>query len=140
MKQTPKRHSSLFLIELMFCLLFFSLAATVSIRFFVEAHVISQNSVNLNEAILIAESLADEFRAVRGDIVGQNLLYNEDWELVSEPEEANFVANFAVTETAADLRVATIIVGEIANTDHISPQLAANEFDLIFELEVLVCP
>ena len=140
MKQTQKRHSSLFLIELMFCLLFFSLAAAVSIQFFIEAHVLSQKSVNLNEAILISESLADEFRATRGEISGQTLLYNEDWDMVAELTDARFVANFSVTQTEDQLRVATVIVGEISNVHNVSSLLAADSFDLIYELEVIVCP
>ena len=44
--------SSLFLMELIIAILFFSLASTVCIQLFVKAHLLTEKSVNINQSIL----------------------------------------------------------------------------------------
>ncbi len=51
--------SSLFLMELIMSILFFSLAAAVCVQLFVQSHTLSKSSVELNHAVVECESLAE---------------------------------------------------------------------------------
>ena len=48
MKKKQAKRSGIFLLELMIVILFFSVTAAVCIQLFVKAHVISQDTRNLN--------------------------------------------------------------------------------------------
>jgi len=128
MRKQHKRQTSLFLIELMLALLFFSLAAAVSIQFFVQSNILSQQSNNLNSAILVTQSFAESFRATRGDlsslyvptdfvemlpteapqqVISMRIFYDADWNPTVE-EQATFIVNFVVETTTPSLLLATI--------------------------------
>lgn len=62
MNKQPTRRSSLFLMELIIAILFFSLAATVCVRFFVKSYTLEQESQKLNHAVNAATSVAEIFR------------------------------------------------------------------------------
>ena len=62
MNKQPTRRSSLFLMELIIAILFFSLASTVCVRIFVKSHTLEQESIQLNHAVLAASSVAEIFR------------------------------------------------------------------------------
>ena len=126
MKRAKKRHSSLFLIELMIALLFFSLAAAICIQFFIQAHLLSQRAENLNEAVLIANSLAEEFRATNGDMVETQFFYDQNWGSV-DANNAVFTTTFTITPKEQSLLQANITVFQ----DPLEP---------IYELEVIICP
>lgn len=51
--------ASLFLMELIMSILFFSLAAAVCVQLFVKSHSLSQSSLELNHAVVECESLAE---------------------------------------------------------------------------------
>jgi len=121
-----KRHSSLFLIELMVSLLFFSLAAGICIQFFVHSHLLSGEAANLNNAVMISQSLAEEFRATSGEIGETILYYNQYWE-PTQQELATFTSKVQIVEETPDLITAHIIVYE----DVSHP---------IYTLEVIICP
>ncbi|MBQ6696553.1 MAG: hypothetical protein IJN16_07605 [Lachnospiraceae bacterium] len=60
--------SSLFLMEVIIALLFFSLASTVCIRLFVKSHTLSRDTQNLNYAVTQSQNLAEAFIGVDGDM------------------------------------------------------------------------
>lgn len=60
--------SSLFLMELIIALLFFSLASTVCIRLFVNAHSLSAQTVDQNYAVNYAQNMAEAFTGCNGDL------------------------------------------------------------------------
>lgn len=62
MNNQPSRRSSLFLMELIIAILFFSLASTVCVRIFVKSHTLEQESIQLNHAVSAASSVAEIFR------------------------------------------------------------------------------
>ncbi|MDE7222327.1 MAG: hypothetical protein K2O34_00930 [Acetatifactor sp.] len=75
--------SSLFLMELIIALLFFSLASTVCIRLFVNAHSLSNQTVDTNYAVNYAQNMAEAFMGCDGDLqalqtVINNALLSED--------------------------------------------------------------
>ena len=51
MKRTPAKRSSLFLLELIIAILFFSLTSAVCVQFFARAHQISRQTQELNAAL-----------------------------------------------------------------------------------------
>lgn len=59
--------SSMFLMELIIAILFFSLASAVCIQLFAQSHLISRETVNQNYAISHAQSLAEIWYATEGD-------------------------------------------------------------------------
>ncbi len=59
--------SSLFLMELIMSILFFSLAAAVCVQLFVQSHTLSKSSVELNHAVVECESLAELIYGTNGD-------------------------------------------------------------------------
>lgn len=59
MKRKMSSKSSLFLLEMMISILFFSIAAAVCVQVFVKAHLVSRDAVNLNMAASAASSAAE---------------------------------------------------------------------------------
>ena len=66
--------SSLFLMELIIALLFFSLASTVCIRLFVNAHSLSAHTVDQNYAVNYAQNMAEAFTGCNGDLMALQTL------------------------------------------------------------------
>lgn len=62
MKKKQAKRSGIFLLELMIVILFFSVTAAVCIQLFVKAHVISQDTRNLNMAVNQVLEVAEVFR------------------------------------------------------------------------------
>lgn len=62
MNKRTTRRSSLFLMELIIAILFFSLSATVCVRFFVKSYTLEKESQKLNHAVSAAASAAEIFR------------------------------------------------------------------------------
>lgn len=60
--------SSLFLMELIIAILFFSLASTVCIQLFAKAHILSKQTVEENHALIQAQNLAELFLAADEDL------------------------------------------------------------------------
>lgn len=88
--------SSLFLMELIIAILFFSLASTVCIQLFAKAHILSNQTVNENHAVIHAQNLAECFLSTEGDMTQMRdlfdnyapdtsedtlvLLFDQDWQ------------------------------------------------------------
>ena len=66
--------SSLFLMELIIALLFFSVSSTVCIRLFVKAHALSAETVDQNYAINYAQNMAELFTGCDGDLQAMQAL------------------------------------------------------------------
>jgi len=60
--------SSILLMEMIICIFFFALCAVVSSQVFVQAHLLSKNTISENHASIVLESLAESFYASNGDI------------------------------------------------------------------------
>ncbi|MCI8466165.1 MAG: hypothetical protein HFI63_10005 [Lachnospiraceae bacterium] len=114
---SQKRHrSSLFLLELIFVIFFFSLASAVCIQLFVKAHLTEQETEALNRAIPLAESAAEAFHSVSGNLEeltelfpgGQineagdsfQVLYDEGWRPVESGEGSYTLSITLDTPTA----------------------------------------
>lgn len=68
MMRNSSSRTGLFLMELIIAILFFSLAAAICIQLFVQSHMISNRSVDLNHGILWAQNVAETFYGCNGNI------------------------------------------------------------------------
>lgn len=73
MKQNKR--SSLFLIELMAAILFFSLSAAVCMQFFAKSRLLSNNSSQLHHSLLQAQSAAESLEAGNGTFLALEKAY-----------------------------------------------------------------
>lgn len=73
------RHSksSLFLMELIIAILFFSLSGTVCIQLFAKAKIISRSTVEQNNAVTQAQNLAESWIALDGDLTKMQPLFQD---------------------------------------------------------------
>lgn len=122
MHQQPDRRSSLFLMELIIAILFFSLAAAVCVRFFVKSHTLEAQSMDLNHAVSSAASVAEIVRSQDEPLTvltelfpgGEasettySIFYDKDWILCSADHAAYTVR--LETKTSASFLVGDIEV------------------------------
>lgn len=124
------RHSksSLFLMEMIIVILFFSLSGAVCLRLFVKAHLLSKDTVATNHALICAQSLAESFLSTESDseslaqlfpdatVTKQGLLigYDEDWASCN-PDGAVYLASLVYDN---DLGTAGLIGADIAVYDN----------------------
>lgn len=100
-KRTSK--SGLFLLELVLGILFFSLASAVCVSLFVNARLTSARSRDLTEAMLQAQTVAESYRSVDGDMErlaqlldaqqqedALCLFYDKDWNPASDSSYARY--------------------------------------------------
>lgn len=100
MRERQNTRSSLFLIELILAILFFSLASAVCVQVFVKAHFISQSAAELTLGVNCASSAAEVLAHTDGsyeafkelfpqalkDKEGIYLCYDQDGNICSEEE------------------------------------------------------
>ena len=82
MKRTSNSRSSLFLIELIIAILFFSLVSAVCLRAFARSHILTENARDLNAALMHVESTAELLRA--GESVETQTFYSSSWDTCEE--------------------------------------------------------
>ena len=106
--------SSLFLMELIITILFFSLASTVCIQLFSKAHLLSQSTIEENHAVIQAQNMAELFLACDGELSQMGayssqleyspskdtitLYLDSDWN-ECPPESAAYVASLHLQDT-----------------------------------------
>ena len=78
MKNYRTHKSSLFLIELILAITFFSLASAICLQLFVKSHLLSQETTQLNIGINLASSAAEIFHQSYGDINSYTEFYDEN--------------------------------------------------------------
>ena len=86
MKRTSNSRSSLFLIELIIAILFFSLVSAVCLRAFARSHILTENARDLNAALMHVESTAELLRA--GESVEAQTFYSSSWDTCEEKDTA----------------------------------------------------
>ena len=118
MQHAPKR-SSLFLIELILAIAFFSIAAAICVQFFAKAHALQNESTKLNYALHLATSTAERFR--HSDLNSFECYYDYNWN-VCEEDQAIYTLKCDVLSTKTPIKA--IITVEDVNS-------------IIYELNVL---
>lgn len=66
MKKRYKSKTSLFLIELIIVILFFSITSAICIQIFVKSHTLSKKSINANQAQLWTQNVTEVFYSENG--------------------------------------------------------------------------
>lgn len=89
MKRTSNSRSSLFLIELIIAILFFSLVSAVCLKAFTRSHILNQDARDLNAALTRVESTAELLRA--GEQTDSQVFYSSSWETCKEKNAAYVV-------------------------------------------------
>ena len=129
--------SSLFLIELIVSLCFFSLASVVCVRLFVYAHKVSTESRRETLAIQISQNAAECFIAADGDPEEFRRLF--DMTLPQGRED--IITDFTITRADGNAPADTISVPPAADEDGVMCRLlirnTAVDGTEIFSLEVL---
>ncbi|MBR4720002.1 MAG: hypothetical protein IKP31_07160 [Lachnospiraceae bacterium] len=77
MNNAGRSRTSLFLMEMIVTVLFFSLASAVCVQCFVNAHVIGRETQELNHAVALATGYAEVMRGTDGDIDSIIAIYPE---------------------------------------------------------------
>ncbi len=128
------RKSSLFLIELIIAILFFSLSAAVCVRLFATAYLMGQQSTNRDAATLQAQSMAALFQNADGAL-DDVLAYAN----ATETEEDRYVG--IITENGADY-VVTLRFAESERTPALTIEIttptAAEGDDPLITLQAVV--
>ena len=88
-KRTSNSRSSLFLIELIIAILFFSLVSAVCLRAFARSHILTENARDLNAALMHVESTAELLRA--GESVEAQTFYSSSWDTCEEKKAAYMI-------------------------------------------------
>lgn len=121
--------ASLFLMELMISILFFSLSSAVCIQLFVKAHTINTDTENKSNATLIAQDISELFHHVDGD-QEQLLSYYSKYESSANEiklyftennnscakESARYIATLSFEPNGA-YRILTIEITAVGNED-----------------------
>lgn len=115
MNKYLKSKTSLFLMELIITILLFAACGAVCVRLFVTSYVMTQDTVELNESVSIAQGFAEVMRgtdgdidsvleqyptAVRGDEGFFEVFYDEEFEVCSY-ENASYVADVTMQPNGA---------------------------------------
>ena len=110
-----KSKTSLFLMELIITILLFAACGAVCVRLFVTSYVMTQDTVELNEAVSIAQGFAEVMRGTDGDIDSVlehypdavrggegffEVFYDDDFEICGY-EEASYVSDVTMTPNGA---------------------------------------
>ena len=116
--------TSLFLMELIITILFFSLASTVCIQLFVKAHLLGEETIIQNHSIVIAQNIAESFYQFDGDIdsmcalLGATKAQDNSFSIYTDTQwnfcektDAAFITTFSLTEENA------LVYGEILITN-----------------------
>ena len=110
-----KSKTSLFLMELIITILLFAACGAVCVKLFVTSYVMTKETVELNEAVSIAQGFAEVMRGTDGDIDSVmeyypeairggegffEVFYNGDFEVCGY-EEAAYVGDVTMTPNGA---------------------------------------
>lgn len=138
MKKTAARPSTLFLMELIISILFFSLAAAVCVQFLAKSHTISRSSSLLRNAEEHCTSVAEML--IVSD--GMEDFYGHITELIrlkTEDEEGHLKCSLSDIPAAIDTDSGSISSG--TPDDEISTsELSTSFIDVFFDSEWKECP
>lgn len=115
MNKYLKSKTSLFLMELIITILLFAACGAICMKLFVTSHIITRETVELNEAVSVAQGFAEVMRGTDGDISSVmehypsavyggegffEVFYDEDFE-VCEYDRASYVGDVTMSPNGA---------------------------------------
>ena len=122
MSTQENSRTSLFLMELIICIMFFALASAVCLRLFSSAHLLAERDSNLNNALIWSQDLSESFYGCKGRLLQMHnqfpdaflttsdnetdgsivLFFDEDWNQLSNSlEVASYEAVIVISKTTA---------------------------------------
>ncbi len=110
--------SSLFLMELIVGLLFFSLSSTICILLFVKSHTLSTYTQNMNYAVTQAQNMAEAFLGLDGDLCQLHSLFDQS--ILDESQDILTVYDNeyrSVLQITKDEQDTALSVGELISAD-----------------------
>lgn len=117
-RKSRPRSSSLFLIELILAILFFTIASAVCVQIFIKSHLLSEQSYALNHAVNLSANAAETFAATEDTdmVLGTTETYYDQKFQICKKEEASYRMTVSITEERPnDLVQAKITVTELAS-------------------------
>ncbi len=120
MDQRSNSRLSLFLMELIVAIMFFSLSAAVCVRLFASAHIMAETTENLSNATIWTQNLAEAFEGKKGRLSDMAdlfpdavisyttsdpsmsdgslvLFFDDKWNHVNGLADSSYVANLSIT-------------------------------------------
>ena len=134
--------SGIFLMELILSILFFSIAAAVCVKLFVTAHRLSDQSVNLNHAVAMAESIAEAFYGCNGNVGELETLFPDagmdEQTMLTINNTDQGLGAFVKINASGELISCEIRIGTPQQiTAYQEPR---TEFDSVYELQLTLFP
>ncbi|WP_051204596.1 hypothetical protein [Butyrivibrio sp. VCD2006] len=116
MNHTRHSKTSLFLMELIISIMFFSISGAICIQLFVNAHSLSEESIELNNSVLWTQNISEVFHGCKGNLhdianffadnsvvlvsyednpeIGTMVMYfDENWKLIDFPSQNDTLHN-----------------------------------------------
>lgn len=114
-----KSRTSLVLMELIITILFFSLASAVCVQLFVNSHLTTVKTKNLNEAVNISQSIAEVMNGTSGSLNDMKTFFpyaegDDDYFVICYDENFKETSDVDKAQYAADVSVSS--VGKLYNT------------------------
>lgn len=94
--------SSLFLMELIMSILFFSLASAICLMMFIKSHTLSKESVELNHSVTLCESVVEQFYGNNGDLKDEIIFYTKDFKVTSSQANAQYALEYGTRSLSED--------------------------------------
>ena len=114
MRQYNSTRTGLFIVEIAFCILFLSIVAAVCVNNVVGAYEVSKDAEILNKAVIRAQSTAELYKGLRGDMqklkdilnAQQNeeeliIHYDNSWNTV------NTASRYSISDTGFIMKITT---------------------------------
>ncbi len=134
--------SGIFLMELILSILFFSIAAAVCVKLFVTAHRLSDQSVNLNHAVSMAESIAEAFYGCNGNAGELEALFPDagmdEQTMLTINNTDQGLGAFVKINASGELISCEIRIGTPQQITAYQEQ--RTEFDSVYELQLTLFP
>ncbi len=134
--------SGIFLMELILSILFFSIAAAVCVKLFVTAHRLSDQSVNLNHAVSMAESIAEAFYGCNGNVGELETLFPDagmdEQTMLTINNTDQGLGAFVKINASGELISCEIRIGTPQQITAYQEQ--RTEFDSVYELQLTLFP
>lgn len=138
--------SGIFLMELILSILFFSIAAAVCVKLFVTSHQLSDQSVKLNHAVAMAESIAEAFYGCNGNAGELAVLFPEaEMDRTDRKQTVLTINNtntglcaFVRINASEELTTCDLCIGTTQQI--IAYQKQGTEFDSVYELQLTLFP
>lgn len=133
--KSPASKSSLFLLELILSIFFFSIASGVCIQLFVKAHLLGVETMEFNQANLWSQNIAETFYASEDSALLLDLFPFQETN-VKDTYVLNFDQDFQPMATHTDNTVYTLTITLSEDKLYQNAFLYVSKDDVFFDLQL----